>query len=127
MLVIGIGFSLVGAWMILPFAGAEALVVVAAFYYLLQRRGDDRELVVLDGETLSVIKQSGQAESRYEFPRYWTKVSLERYSRGWYPSRLILRAHGRVVEVGSGIQEEDRWALAEEVKCMIGRTAYTQN
>lgn len=125
MLVIGVGFSVTGAWMVLPFAGAEALVVVAAFYYLLQRRGGDRELVVLDGETLSIIKQSGQAESRYEFPRYWTKVSLERYPRGWYPSRLILRSHGRVVEVGSSIREEDRQALAEEVRSMIGHTAYT--
>ena len=127
MLVIGVGFSVTGAWMVLPFAGAETLVVVAVFYYLMQRRGGDRELVVLDGETLSVIKQSRQAESRYEFPRYWTKVSLERYPRGWYPSRLTLRSHGRVVEVGSGIREEDRRVLAEEVRSMIGHTAYTQN
>jgi uncharacterized membrane protein len=127
MLVIGVGFSVTGAWMILPFAGAEALVVVAAFYYLLQRRGDDRELVVLDGETLSIIKQLGQAESRHDFPRYWTKVSLERYPRGWYPSRLTLRSHGRVVEVGSSIREEDRQVLAEEVRSLIGHTAYTQS
>ncbi len=125
MMLIGVGFSLAGAWMILPFAGAEVLVVVAVFYYLLQRRGNDLELLVLDGETLSIIKQSGQAESRYEFPRYWTKVNLERYPRDWYPSRLTLRSHGHVVEVGAGIQEEDRQALAEEVKHMIGHTAYT--
>lgn len=127
MLVIGVGFSAAGAWMVLPFAGAEALVVVAAFYYLLHRRGGDRELVVLDGETLSIIKQSGQAESRYEFPRYWTRVRLERYPRGWYPSRLTLRSHGREVEVGSSIREEDKRALAEAVRSMIGHTAYTQD
>ena len=127
MLVIGVGFFAAGAWMVLPFAGAEALVVVAVFYYLLHRRGGDRELVVLDGETLSIIKQSRQAESRYEFPRYWTRVRLERYPRGWYPSRLTLRSHGREVEVGSSIGEEDKRVLAEEVRSMIGHTAYTRN
>ena len=122
--VIAFAFSVAGAWMILPFAGLEAVVVVAVFYYLVCHRGNDEELVVLAEDKVNIIKRAGQSQSQYEFPRYWAQVSLERSRDGWYPSRLVVRSHGRMVEVGAAIRDEDKPALANEMKNMMGHNAY---
>ena len=37
---IGIGFAAHGAWLVLPFAGAEALVLVIAFFVTARRMAD---------------------------------------------------------------------------------------
>lgn len=124
MLVIGLGFLGVGVWMILPFAGLEAAVIFFIFYYLVYRHGNDHELLIFDGDTVSVIKRQGRSESRYDFQRYWTRVNLAPNPRDWYPSRLLVGSHGRFIEVGAGIMEEDRRALAEKLKTLLGRTAY---
>lgn len=125
MAVIAVAFSAAGAWMILPFAGAEAITVVAVFYYLVCHHGNDEELVALANEKVSIIKRAGRSESQYEFPRYWTQVSLERSRNDWYPARLLVQSHGRTVEVGAAVRNEDKPALANEMKNMMGRNALT--
>lgn len=125
MLIIGLGLLGVGAWMVLPFAGLEAVVIGAIFYYLVYRHTDDHEVVVFDGDTLCIVKQHGKSQSRYQFQRYWTNVKLQRSGHHWYPARALLGSHGRFVEIGAGISEQDRQALAEKLKKIMGRTAYT--
>jgi uncharacterized membrane protein len=38
-LAIGVGFALVGAWLVLPFAGLEVLMLGAAFFVYARRAG----------------------------------------------------------------------------------------
>ena len=38
-LAIGVGFAMVGAWLVLPFAGLEALALAAAFFAYARRAG----------------------------------------------------------------------------------------
>ncbi|WP_461573691.1 DUF2244 domain-containing protein [Sulfuricaulis sp.] len=108
-LTIGTGFLLVGAWLVLPFAGLEMAVVAAALYYLF-RHIDDHELIVIGDERVTVIRRRGRRERRDYFQRYWLRVSLVRHR--WYPSRLELGSHGRFVVVGTEIGEEERRALS---------------
>jgi uncharacterized membrane protein len=109
-LIIGIGFTLAGAWLVLPFAGLEMAVVAAALYWLF-RHTDDHELIVIDGDNVTVIRHRGGREWRDEFQRYWVKATLERH-RSWHPSRLVLGSHGRFVVIGAEVGEEERRALA---------------
>ncbi len=109
-LIIGIGFSLVGAWLVLPFAGLEMAVVAAALIWLF-RHADDHELIVIGDDRVTVIRRRGGREWRDDFQRYWTKAMLER-RHNWYPSRLVLGSHGRFVVIAAEIGEEERRALA---------------
>jgi uncharacterized membrane protein len=109
-LIIGIGFSLAGAWLVLPFAGLE-LALVAVVLYQLFRHADDHELIVIDNDSVTVIRRRGGREWRDNFQRYWVKATLER-NVGWYPSRLVLGSHGRFVVIGIDVGEEERRALA---------------
>ncbi len=123
--VIGIGFLQTGAWMVLPFAGLEAVVIGTVFYFFVYRHSNDHEVVIVEGNIISIIKQDGTSRSRHEFQRYWTKVNLQPSGHEWYPSRLLLRSHGRFVELGTGMTEKDKLALVEKLRNMIGQTAFT--
>lgn len=109
-LTIGIGFTLAGAWPVLPFAGLE-LTLAGAVLYRLFRHADDHDRIVVDRERVTVIRRRGRHEWRDEFQRYWTKVTLER-RRGWYPSRLKVGSHGRFVVIAAGVNEQERETLS---------------
>ncbi|MFQ5756844.1 MAG: DUF2244 domain-containing protein [Acidiferrobacterales bacterium] len=123
--IIGLGFLQAGAWIVLPFAGSEAIVICAVFYFLVYRHANDHEVVLIDGDTITIIKHNGTRESRDEFQNYWTRVSLQRAQNDQYPSRLMLGSCGRQVEVAAEIREEDRRALAQKLKTLLGQTAYS--
>jgi len=116
---IGIGFSLVGAWLVLPFAGLE-VAVVGAVLYLLFRHADDHDLIIIRHDRVTVVRRQGGRERHEEFQRYWVKVQLER-GRSWYPSRLSIGSHGRFVAIGTGISEEERRALNARLNELLRR------
>ena len=111
-LILGIGIScaLAGLPLVLPFAGLEVLVLGVALY-LSAVRGSVREVVrILDA---AVIYEAGRAAPvvTRTFQRHWTRVVLEQSRGDWYPSRLLLRSHGRQVEVGGFLEEHERLHL----------------
>ncbi len=117
---LGIGFSLVGAWPVLPFSGLEVAVAGAALYGL-YRHADDHELIIMDGDHVTVIQYRGGRERTDVFQRYWVKVTLERYGR-WHPSRLKLGSHGRFIVIGAGVGEDERQTLSARLNEALRRT-----
>lgn len=109
-LVIGVGFAFLGAWPVLPFAGAE-MAVVAAVLCRLYRHADDHDLVTIEGDRVTVMRRRGRREWRDEFQRYWTRIQLER-RRGWHPSRLKIGSHGHFVIIAMDVNEEERESLS---------------
>jgi len=47
-------------------------------------------------------------------------VALEPVRNGWYPPRLIIRSHGREVEVGARINQEERERVAAQLRTALG-------
>jgi uncharacterized membrane protein len=117
-LTIAVGFMLIGAWMILPFAGLEIAVVGVTLAFVHRHAADCEELVVND-DRLVITQRRGRREVRHEFPCYWTRVSL-RAGRGWHPARLIVGSHGRELEIGVSMDEEQRESLARELRTIVG-------
>jgi uncharacterized membrane protein len=116
-LTIGIGFTLAGAWPVLPFAGLE-LALVGAVLYRLFRHADDHEQIIVNRERVTVIRCRGRRERRDEFQRYWTKVTLER-RRGWYPSQLKVGSHGRFVVIAADVNEKERESLSATLNNLL--------
>lgn len=108
---IALAFTVVfGAWPILPFAGLELLVLFLAFRYV-DRHAGDYERVVIEGDKLDVEIFDGGRISRFEFNRYWAQVVCAGDG-----SRLALRSHGRELEIGRHMNEEQRLAAARELR-----------
>lgn len=115
---IGIAFSLIGAWLILPFAGLEVLAVGYAFYYIHCHSGD-YESITIEGDTVLIEKRNYKSTSRTEFNRYWARVLLRQLPCGDHT--LWLRSHGREIEFGRHfMSNEQRLKLAEQLKKRVG-------
>lgn len=108
---IAVGFFMQGLTLILPFAGLELLALGTALY-VSAWRGGRREVVKFDGDTVIVEVGRDGPEQRFEFDRIWLRVVLQKSWSSWYPSRLLLRSHGRQIEIGSFLNEQERQALA---------------
>src|SRR5262249_36115485 len=106
LLAISSGFALNGAWLVFPFAGLDVLVVFLAFRYL-ERRGGDCECLTLDGDRVVVEIRRGARLEKFEFNRHWVQV-LHAGSSGTGRSRLALRSHGKEVEFGVHLDDEQR-------------------
>jgi uncharacterized membrane protein len=117
---IGIAFALNGFWPVLPFAGLEVVVLGTAFYLCLSR-SQMREVVTVTADAVTVEKGRRRPQERWECPRAWARISLERSPIAWYPSRLVIAFQGRDVEIGRFLNEEERCRLAVELKQIIHR------
>ena len=117
---IAVGFSALGAWVVLPFAGLE-IVAVGAVLALVARQRGDYELVIVDDDRLHIVRRARGRRECVELQRYWARVSLARGNYGWYPSRLLIKSHGRAVEVGAWMNEEAREAFAHELAAAMRR------
>ena len=108
---IAAGFVLIfGAWPILPYAGVEMAVLYGAFRYI-DRHAGDYERVTIRGGSVGIEVHEGAHVVRLEMNRYWARVVC---SRGG--GRLALRSHGREIEIGRHLCEEQRLAMARDLR-----------
>lgn len=117
-LAVAIGFSLIGAWLVLPFAGLELVAVAYAFYYI-NCHAADYESITIEGDQLAVEKRDYKNTSQIVFHRYWARVLLRQLPSG--DQSLLLRSHGKEVEFGRHFMNNDqRLALAQQLKRRVG-------
>lgn len=107
----------------LPFAGLEVIVLGVAFYRCLSR-SQLREVVTVGTEVVRVEKGRQQPQQRWECPRAWARVVLERAPIAWYPRRLTVAFQGRRVEIGQFLNEEERGVLADELQQVLHRSGW---
>ena len=117
-MIVGVVCFAAGLPYVLPFSGLEAIVLGAALY-LNAWHGDRREVITISDQALAVEQGRHAPEARFEFQRPWARVILERQGNGWYPSRLFIRSHGRQVEVGRFLNEQERQGLAQQLSLTL--------
>ena len=115
---VGAYFASLGAWLVLPFAGLELIVLVAGFY-LSALSGHSREVIEVNGPDLRVLRGRSRLVEVARFPAHWTRVLLRRDPRGWYPSRLLLACHGKGLEIGCKLVEAEREDLASNLEDLL--------
>jgi uncharacterized membrane protein len=111
-------FASLGAWLVLPFAGLE-LLVLGIGIYANARWSATREVISLEGNRLRVLRGRRKPKEIACLPRHWARVHLRKDPRGWYPSRLLLECHGRSVEIGGSLVEQERTQLAEDLSARL--------
>ena len=110
-IVIGMFFYSMGLTLILPFSGLE-IVALGAALYVCACRGGIQEVISIDYDNITVESGRVRPEQSETFKRAWAKVILERSWNSWYPSRLLIRSHGRQIEVGRFLNEQERRGFA---------------
>ena len=110
-----------GAWPVLPFLGFE-LMVLAIAWSIVRCHSRDFEELCADERYVDIRLQRGHRDQSCRFLRYWTRVDLQAALWRGHPSRLHIRSHGRCVEIGHDLTEEDRIELAQRLDCLLVTT-----
>ena len=117
-LIIAVGFALVGAWLVFPFAGLEVLALGWALYYI-SCHTNDYECIVISGDSMTVEVRNHKIVHRAEFQRYWVQTVVLPVS-GLGKCRVWVRAHGQEMELGRFVDDEGRMALARQIREQTG-------
>lgn len=107
-LAIGAAFAVLGLWLVLPFAGLEALALAVAFWAVGRHAGDYERITLVDGR-LRVEVREAQASRHYELNPAWVRVVVGRMGGSM---RLALRSHGREIEIGRHLDATGRERFA---------------
>jgi uncharacterized membrane protein len=105
-LAIGAGFASAGAWLVLPFAGLEVLLLGAAFVAH-ARHAADYEKIELESGRLEVEVAEAERVARHRLEN--ARVSMEE-------GRIVLRDARKQLEIGRHVGAEARAELAAELK-----------
>ena len=109
---IGIAFALAGAWLVLPFAGLEALLLGVAFV-LTARHATDYERIELAAGRIRVEVANASSTACYELDARCASLRLEKNER--HGARLVLRAPRQELEIGRHLDAQARIELAAEL------------
>lgn len=115
--------ALLGFWPVLPFAGAEMLLLGWALRSNMQRRFEHEVIHVSEGEVIIEHWRHAVRDAnprRFVFPRHWARVKIRRPKSPLHRSQLVIESHGRAREVGKFLTEEERLQLAVELRQLIG-------
>jgi uncharacterized membrane protein len=105
---IGTGFAIAGAWLVLPFAGLE-VVLLGAAYLFYARRAADYERIELESGRLTVEVGEAQKTWRYEMDARWARVCVEE-------QRVVLLGAREQLELGRHLDADTRSQFAAELQ-----------
>ncbi len=107
-----------GYWPVLPFAGAEMLLLGWALRSSMQRRFERETIDISDSEI--IIEYARGTPQRVVFPRHWARVKIRHPKSPLHRTQLVFESHGRAHEVGKFLTEEERHTLAAELRRLVG-------
>jgi len=71
------------------------------------------QLITLTESQLAITSMRGAEKT--QFHPYWVRIWLRPGREHGWPSRLMLRSHGREVEIGAFLNDEERCELAQRL------------
>ena len=111
-----------GYWPVLPFAGAEMLLLGWALKTSMARRFEHEHIEVTENEVIIDFSHDlgRRMPQRVVFPRHWAQVKIRRPKSPLHRGQLVIESHGRGHEVGKFLTEEERRLLAADLRRLIG-------
>jgi uncharacterized membrane protein len=112
-LAIGAGFAVAGAWLVLPFAGLEVLLLGIAFV-LHSRHATDYEKIELASGRLTVEVAEAERKALHELDARRVHVYVE--GGDGYGARVFLRGAEKELELGRHLDAVHRVVFAAELE-----------
>ena len=107
-----------GYWPVLPFAGAEKVLLGWALKTNMARRFEREHIEVTEREV--IIEFAKGTPRRVVFPRHWAQVKIRRPKSPLHRGQLVIESQGRGYEVGKFLTEDERRQLAAELRRLVG-------
>ena len=118
------GFALLAAYrgnVFAPlFAALELAVVAGCLIRVWRWSGATGEVITLWPDRLEIAR-IGAAAPPARFHPYWVRLSLQPGNWRGAPERLLVRSHGREVEIGAFLNDEERSVLADRLSGLLAQ------
>lgn len=105
-----IGFTALGAWPVLPFAGAELLSLAAALYYV-NWKLEYRHVITLSSDSVLIDKGHYAPKRRWHFSRDQAALAITPEKHPWEAPRLAVHGSEETVSVGDFLNRDDSLSL----------------
>ncbi|MEZ5504261.1 MAG: DUF2244 domain-containing protein [Halioglobus sp.] len=112
MFIVAIGFALLGAWLILPFAGAELLALAAALYHV-NWKLQYRHVITVSKDSVRVDKGYRAPQQQWHFDRQSTGLSITPERHPWDGPSLCMHDRNEIVTLGEFLNREDSLQLVD--------------
>lgn len=100
------GMTLIGAWLVIPFAGLELLAVGAGLWYT-ARKCSRQEVLTIGSDRLHLERGHQTKESEWEAPRQAVRIFLDPKPHLWAPERVWLCCRGEEVPLAEFLNPKD--------------------
>lgn len=121
LLTVGVLFFAAGYMLVLPFSGIEAVAFVVALN-VVYKKGQEKEVVSISSKSIVVERGRFRPEFRDSLPRTWAKLALISPAHRNDPTRLAFTSHGRRLEVGNALTDDEREELAMRLRRALSKT-----
>jgi len=119
-LLISTFFLLQGLWLIAPFSGLEVLALLGCLY-LCARSNIQTEVIKFSPDKVIIEQGRTFAEKSWEYHRSWAKIFVRKPRLRGYPDQVVIRSHGKELELGSFLNKDDKQALVNKLRKIIYR------
>ncbi len=105
-----IGFTALGAWPILPFAGLELAALGGALYYV-NWKLEYRQVITLCETSVRIDKGYYAPRQSWQFARREAALAVTPEAHPWEGPRMMLHDHSESVPVGEFLNREEALSL----------------
>ncbi len=112
---ISIGFALIGAWVILPFAGLEMLALGSALYYVSWKLSY-QQVINITADSVTIDKGVYKPKRSWLFTRDGLSLSVQPEEHEWSTPVIQLRHQQNLVEIGEFLNQADCLTLLRLLK-----------
>lgn len=119
-----IGFTLLGAWPILPFAGLELLALGSALYYV-NWKLQYRHVITLSDDMIRIDKGHYHPRQSWQFSRKSSGLMVVPEKHPWDSPELAVHDRQQSVSVGEFLNREEGLALLALLRKEIRVDSYS--
>lgn len=105
-----IGFTLLGAWPVLPFTGAELLALSSALYYV-NWKLEYRHVITLSRDSVRIDKGRYRPQRRWRIDREQAALAVTPERHPWEGPRLAVHGRQERVVVGDFLNRDECLSL----------------
>ena len=117
---IGLGFTVRGLWLVLPFTCLEMTVLLGCLYYCV-RRAHRQEVLLLSRDELVLQTGHDRLEHVYRYPRFFSRFRVDAPRHPWYSSRIRLESRDERHDIGDFLTGDEKRELVRCVRDLIHR------
>ena len=95
----GIGFALLGAWVILPYSILE-LSVLAVCIYICVKKCNRQEVIRVEEHEVTIEKGIRSPTEAWTYHRVWARFVVKPAKHPWETVSIFIASHGKELELG---------------------------